>query len=46
MGKMLTLLSTHKPCFLFQQFFLECLPEDIHIQLVDTKVGNFWELAK
>ena len=40
MDKMLALLSEHTPCFLFKQLFLEWLPEDLRIHLVDTKWDN------
>ena len=48
MDEMLALLGNHSSCFLFYQLFLERLPEDIGIQLVDpsTKIENHRELAK
>ena len=46
MDQMLALLGSNKPCFLFAQLFLERLPEDIRIQLVDSKFDNPRELAQ
>ncbi len=46
MDEMLALLGNHTPCPLFDQLFLERLPEDIHIQLVDAKVEDPCELAR
>ena len=46
MDKMLGLLGDHPPCLLFEQFFLERLPEDIHIQLIDLKIEDHRQLAK
>ena len=43
---MLALLGDHPPCLLFEQLFLERLPEDIHIQLVDSKIDDYRQLAK
>ena len=43
---MLALIDDHTPCFLFEQLFLECLPDDICIQLVDTKIEGHHQLAK
>ena len=37
MDEMLALLGDHPPCLLFKQLFLERLPEDIRIQLVDAE---------
>ena len=34
------------PCLLFKQLFLECLPADIRIQLVDAKIEDCRALAK
>ena len=44
--EMLALLGDHSPCFLFQQLFLERLPEDIRVQLVDSKADDYRHLAK
>ena len=44
--EMLALLGSHAPCPLFEQLFLERLPEDIRIQLVDAKVEDPRELAR
>lgn len=46
MDKMLALLGDHPPCLLFEQLYLERLPEDIHIQLVDAKIEDHRQLAK
>ena len=46
MDEMLALLGEHPPCMLFEQLFLERLPEDIRIQLVDTKIEDHRQLAK
>ena len=46
MDEMLALLENHTPCFLFQQLFLERLPEDIRVQLVDTQADDYRQLAK
>ena len=40
MDEMLGLLGDHPPCLLFEQLFLERLPEDIRIQLVDSKTAS------
>ena len=44
--EMLALLGDHSPCLLFEQLFLERMPEDIRIQLVDAKIDNHRQLAK
>ena len=47
MDEMLGLLGDHPPsCLLFEQLFLERLPEDIRIQLVDSKIEDYRELAR
>ena len=46
MDEMLALLGDHPPCLLFEQLFLERLPEDIRIQLVDSKIDDYRQLAK
>lgn len=46
MDEMLALLGDHPPCLLFEQLFLERLPEDIRIQLVDAKIEDHRQLAK
>ena len=46
MDEMLALLGDHPPCMLFEQLFLERLPEDIRVQLVDTKIEDHRELAR
>ena len=46
MDEMLALLGDHPPCLLFEQLFLERLPEDIRAQLVDSKTADHRELAR
>ena len=46
MDEMLALLGEHPPCLLFEQLFLERLPEDIRIQLVDSEITDHRQLAK
>ena len=46
MDEMLALLGDHPPCFLFQQLFLERLPEDMRSQLIDAKVEDCRQLAR
>ena len=46
MDEMLALLGDHPPCLHFEQLFLERLPEDIRIQLVDAKIDDHRQLAK
>ena len=46
MDKMLALLGDHPPCLLFNQLFVEHLPADIRIQLVDAKIEDHRALAK
>ena len=46
MDEMLAFLGDHPPCLLFNQLFLECLPADIRIQLVDAKIEDHRALAK
>ena len=46
MDEMLALRGGHPPCLLFEQLFLERLPEDIRIHLVDAKVEDCRELAR
>ena len=43
---MLALLGSHTPCLLFEQLFLEQLPDDIRIQLVDAKFEDHRKLAR
>ena len=45
MDEMLALLGNHAPCLLFEQLFLERLPEDIRVQLVDAEIKDHQELA-
>ena len=46
MDEMLALLGDHHPCLLFQQLFLERLPNDIRIQLADAKFDDVRQLAR
>lgn len=47
MDEMLAFLGDHPPCFLFEQLFLERLPEDIRLQLAGVdKVIDYRDLAK
>ena len=46
MDEMLALLGNHTPCLLFEQLFLERLPEDIRLQLVDSRLEDSRELAR
>ena len=46
MNEMLALLGDHLPCLFFEQLFLERLPDDIRIQLVDSKIENHRALAQ
>ena len=46
MDEMLALLGDHPPCLLFEQLFLEQMPEDIRVQLVDAKLEDHRQLAK
>ena len=46
MDEMLALFGDHTPCFLFEQLFLKRLPEDIRIQLIDSKIEDFQQLAR
>lgn len=46
MDEMLALLGDHPPCMLFEQLFLERLPEDIRVQLVDTTIDDHRALAR
>ena len=48
MDEILRLIGDHLPCLLhvFEQLFLDPLPEDIGIQLVDFKFNNLCQLAK
>lgn len=46
MDEMLALLGDHPPCLFFEQLFLERLPEDIRIQLVNAKIEDHRQLTK
>ena len=46
MDKMLGRLGDHPPCLFFEQLFHDRLPEDIRIQLVDSKIEDHRQLAK
>ncbi|XP_062889690.1 uncharacterized protein LOC134338085 [Mobula hypostoma] len=45
MNKMLALAEGHKPCLMFEQAFLEQLPEDICLLLSDADFSNPREVA-
>ena len=46
MDEMLALLDGHKPCMLFEQLFLEQMPETIRIVLSDADFSNPSEIGK
>ena len=46
MDEMLALLGEHKSCMLFEQLFLERLPEEIRTQLVADKIDDHREMAR
>ena len=46
MDEMLALLGGHTPCFLFEQLFLERLPEDLRAHLVGTKWDDPCQLVR
>ena len=46
MDRMLSLLGTHRPCFLFRQIFLEQMPEHIRGPLIQSNINDERELAK
>ena len=46
MDEMLALLGDHSPCLLFEQLFLERIPDYICIQLVDAKIDDHRQLVK
>ncbi len=46
MDDILATLGYHPLCLLFEQLFLERLPRDIRVQLVDTKIEYHNQLAK
>ncbi|XP_051898645.1 uncharacterized protein LOC127585315 isoform X2 [Pristis pectinata] len=45
MNEMLALAEGHKPCLMFEQAFLEQLPDDIHLLLADADFSNPREVA-
>ena len=45
MDEMLALLDGHTSCFLFEQIFLEQLPEDIRLQLANADFSNLRAVA-
>ncbi|XP_051875026.1 uncharacterized protein LOC127572127 isoform X3 [Pristis pectinata] len=45
MNEMLALAEGHKPCLMFEQVFLEQLPDDIHLLLADADFSNPREVA-
>lgn len=46
MDHMLSLLGTHKPCFLFRQLFMEQLPSDIGTHLASSHILDYRDLAR
>jgi hypothetical protein len=46
MDEMLSLLDGHKPCMIFEQLFLEKLPESIRLLLADADFTNPAEVGK
>ena len=46
MDEMLALLGDHPPCFLFEQRFLECLPEDVRVHLAGAQFTDHRQMAK
>ena len=46
MDNMLTLMDGHLPCLLFEQIFLEQLPEDLRLQLADKSFDDPRTLAE
>ena len=45
MNEMLALADGHKPCLMFEQAFLERLPEDIHLLLADADFSDARKVA-
>lgn len=45
MNEMLALMDGHAPCLLFEQLFLEQLPDDIHLILADESFSDPRQLA-
>ena len=45
MDEMFVLFGNNPPCFLFQQLFLECLPENMSAQLIDEDIEDHPRLA-
>lgn len=45
MNKTLVLLEGHKSWLLFEHVFLEQIPDDIRLILVDDDFSNLWQLA-
>ena len=46
MDEMLALLRDHPPCLLFEQLFLERLPDDFLAQVVNANIVDYRELAR
>lgn len=46
MDKMLVLLGTHAPCFIFREIFLRQMPDDIRPNLAQANVADFRQLAQ
>ena len=45
MNEMLALMDGHVPCFIFEQIFLEQMPDDIHLILADESFTDPRQLA-
>ena len=45
MDEMLALLDGHTPCFLFEQIFLEQLPEDVRLSLANADFSDLRAVA-
>lgn len=45
MDDMLALAGDHQPCFLFEQLFLEQLPDDVRLQLANADFGDARKVA-
>lgn len=45
MDRMLSLLGTHKPCFLFKHLYMQQLPHFVRMTLANSKIEDFRQLA-
>ena len=46
MDEMLSLLDGHSPCMLFEQLFLNCMPDPIRLQLAEANFTDPHKVAK